>query len=110
MSHIIAVCTPFNPPQKNYLSLEDLIKTRIPYFAYQLQFVSGELEKALKSKEEIKQFLLSMYGGRTPDKKPGFDVMKGALLDRLPTLQQSRIISEEVIITKKATLSSIRGR
>ena len=96
VTHRISICTPFNPPQKDFLPLEDLVKNRIPYFAYQLQFVSGELEKVIKSKDEIRQFLLSLYGGRTPEGKPGFDVFKGAILDRLPGLRRSWVISEDV--------------
>ena len=96
VTHLISICTPFNPPQKDFLPVEDLVKYRIPYFAYQLQFVSGELEKVIKSKDEIRQFLLSLYGGRTEDGKPGFDVFKGAILDRLPGLKRSWVISEDV--------------
>ncbi|KAL1961150.1 hypothetical protein VTO42DRAFT_3095 [Malbranchea cinnamomea] len=95
VTHLIAICTPYNPPQREYLPLDALVKTRIPYFGYQLHFVSGELEKVIKSKEEIRQFLLSLYGGRTPEGKHGFDVFKGVLLDRLPALRRSRIISED---------------
>ncbi|KAL2385074.1 hypothetical protein RJZ90_001537 [Blastomyces dermatitidis] len=83
------------PPTKEYIPLETLIKTRLPYFGYQLQFVSGDLEKKIKSKRDIRQFLLSLYGGRTPTGEFGFDVFNGVLLDKFQHLQRSKVISEE---------------
>ena len=100
ISHLITVCTPYNPPQREYLALDELVKTRIPFFGYQLQFASGELEKVIKSKRDIRQFLVAMYGGRTADGKVGMDVMTGVLLDRLDGLRPSKLLSEEVGISR----------
>lgn len=98
VSHVFSVCTPYFPPQREYLPLEDLVK-RIPYFGYQLYFVSGKVEKAIRSKDEIRQFLRSLYGGRTPEGEVGFDAMTGPLLDKLPRLGPSPWITEEVRIS-----------
>lgn len=87
---------PYAPPKKGYAPLEDIVRTTAPNFTYQVQFASGELEKVIKSKSEIKQFLLALYGGRTPEGEFGFDVTKGALLDKVPRLKQSRLLSEAV--------------
>ncbi|KAI1839040.1 hypothetical protein DTO027I6_7824 [Penicillium roqueforti] len=38
-----------------------------PHFAYQLQFKSEKVEKAIRSKAEIRQFLIALYGGRTQE-------------------------------------------
>jgi len=67
-----------------------------PHFAYQMQFARGNLEKVIRSKGEIHQFLSALYGGRTDGREFGFDVEKGVLLDRLPYLKPSRLLSEEV--------------
>ncbi|OJD23955.1 hypothetical protein ACJ73_04695 [Blastomyces percursus] len=95
VTHLFSVCTPYSPPSKEYIPLETLVKTRLPYFGYQLQFVSMELEKKIKSKRDIRQFLLSLYGGRTPKGEFGFDVFNGVLLDKFQHLQRSKVISEE---------------
>lgn len=96
VSHVITVCVPYFPPSKVYIPLEELVKTHIPSFAYQLQLKSGELEKAISTKDEIRQFLIGLYGGRTDDGKPGFDVSKGVLLENLKGLKPSKLLSKEV--------------
>lgn len=88
--------------------------TRIPFFGYQLQFVSGELEKALTTKKNIRQFLLAMYGARTSKGEVAFDVTKGALLDKLPDVQPSqKLMSEEVFrticLTREILLTALRN-
>nr|KMM72063.1 hypothetical protein CPAG_08362 [Coccidioides posadasii RMSCC 3488] len=95
VTHIFSVCTPYGPPHREFVSLDKLVATRIPFFGYQLQFVSGELEKVIKDKRDIRQFLIALFGGRTPKGEFGFDVTKGALLDKLHELQPSRVMSEE---------------
>lgn len=100
VTHLFSICTPYAPPSKEYVPLETLVETRVPYFGYQLQFVSGELEKTIKSKRDIRQFLLSLYGGRTPSGEFGFNVFKGVLLDKFQHLQRSKVISEEVCASR----------
>ncbi|EEH35520.1 epoxide hydrolase [Paracoccidioides lutzii Pb01] len=95
VTHLFSICTPYNPPSSNFIPLETIVKTKVPYFGYQLQFVSGDLEKVIRSKSDIRQFLLSMYGGRTSTGEFGFDVFKGVLLDKFQHLQNSKVISEE---------------
>ncbi|PGH15456.1 hypothetical protein AJ79_02433 [Helicocarpus griseus UAMH5409] len=94
VTHLFSICTPYSPPSKHYLSTEDIV-TKVPYFGYQLQFISGELEKIIKSKQDIRQFLLSLYGGRTSSGEVGFDVFSGVLLDKFQQLQRSKVLSEE---------------
>jgi hypothetical protein len=78
------------------ISIEDLVRNVTPHFAYQLQFKSGEVEKVIRSKDEIRQFLLALYGGRTEAGEFGFDAHKGVLLDKIGHLKPSRLLSEEV--------------
>lgn len=54
------------------------------------------MEKAIRSKDEIRQFLLALYGGRTEAGEFGFDAHKGVLLDKIGQLKPSRLLSEEV--------------
>ena len=90
------MCVPYSSPKKEYLSLEEIAQTVMPNFGYQIQFASGEIEKVVQSKEEIKQFLTALLGGRTPEKQNGFEAEKGVILDRLMRLRHSRLLSEEV--------------
>jgi hypothetical protein len=78
------------------VSLEDLVENAAPNLAYQLQFASGELEKAIRSKSEIKQFLSALYGGRTEKGEVGIDTDKGLFLDKVSKLKSSRLLTEEV--------------
>ena len=48
------------------------------------------------SREQIKQFLNAMYGGRGKNGEAGFDPGKGLLFDNLPKLGPNRLLSEEV--------------
>ena len=106
VSHVFTLCVPYSSPQKRHLALEDFVATIAPHFAYQLQFRDGELEHAIKSEEDIKQFLLAMYGGKTKDRKFGFDTSKGILLENMPQLQRSRLFSEKVDIPVPSILES----
>lgn len=81
------------------MPLEEMAHTVMPNFGYQIQFASGELEKVVQSKEEIKQFLTALLGGRTPEKQVGFEAEKGVLLDHLMRLRHSRLLSEEVSLS-----------
>ncbi|KAJ5468978.1 hypothetical protein N7475_006730 [Penicillium sp. IBT 31633x] len=95
VSHLFTVCVPYARPMAENISLEDLVRTVAPHFAYQLHFASGELEKVIRSKAEIRQFLLALYGGRTEAGESGFDANKGVLVDKLGGLKLSRLLSEE---------------
>ncbi|EGE04282.1 epoxide hydrolase [Trichophyton equinum CBS 127.97] len=94
VTHVFSVCTPYWPPSKQYLSLEQTI-AKIPFFGYQAQLANGGLEDILRSKEEIRQFLNAMYGGRTTDGKPAISMEKGVLLEKLPDVQPTHLVSEK---------------
>ncbi|OQE27268.1 hypothetical protein PENSTE_c004G05071 [Penicillium steckii] len=95
ISHLFTVCVPFARPMEKDISLEDMVRTVAPHFAYQLQFASGDLEKVFKSKAEIKQFLSALYGGKTTKGEFGFEAEKGVLLDKAMDLKPSRLLSED---------------
>jgi pimeloyl-ACP methyl ester carboxylesterase len=92
---VMSVCTPFDMPKKEFAPLEDIVKTRLPNFTYQLQLASGEVEKHIKTKEQIRQFLNAMYGGRGPNGELGFNVNPGIIYENLPKLQPTRLMSPE---------------
>lgn len=96
VSHLFTVCVPYARPMKEDISLESLVQNAAPHFAYQLQFKSGEVEKFIRSKSEIRQFLLALYGGRTEAGEVGFDAHKGVLADKIGGLKPSRLLTEEV--------------
>ncbi|EFR04746.1 epoxide hydrolase 2 [Nannizzia gypsea CBS 118893] len=93
VTHVFSVCTPYWPPTKEYQSLEQTI-AKIPFFGYQAQFANGGLENIIQSKEKIRQFLNAMYGGRTTSGEPAVSMEKGVLLDKLPDIQQSPLLSD----------------
>lgn len=78
---IFAICTPYLAPSKSFTPLETLVQTKLPNFGYQIQLASGEVEKKIQSKEEIKQFLNALYGGQGPNGEVGFDIHKGLLFE-----------------------------
>jgi hypothetical protein len=96
ISHIITVCVPYGPPRATFTSLDDVVANLFPHWGYQLQFRSGEVEKVVHKKEDIKQFLLALYGGKTSAGEWGFDPRKGIALDKLGQFQPSRILNGEV--------------
>ncbi|KOS43077.1 hypothetical protein ACN38_g6059 [Penicillium nordicum] len=95
VSHLFTVCVPYARPMAKNISIEDLVRNVTPHLAYQLQLKSGEVEKVIQSKDEIRQFLLALYGGRTEAGEIGFDANKGVLLDKIGHLKPSRLLSEE---------------
>lgn len=93
---VFSVCTPFHAPSKQFFPLDKIIASgHLPNFTYQLQFMGKELENEIQGEEKVRQLLNAMYGGRTPNKEPGFDAKKGILLDRLPEIGPNPLLSKE---------------
>ncbi|GAB1201219.1 hypothetical protein APSETT444_010607 [Aspergillus pseudonomiae] len=95
VTHIITVCVPYAAPTRRYFRLKDMVEKIAPHFYYQLQFISGELDKYVQTKEDIKRFLSAMYGGRTPENEMAFDAELGILPDKLARVLPSELLSEE---------------
>ncbi|MCJ1400949.1 hypothetical protein MMC11_004160 [Xylographa trunciseda] len=81
-------------PSKRYVSLEDAVKTVLPQFGYQIHLGSGEVEKAIVSKAQIRQFLNGLYGGQGPNGEIAFSAEKGVIFDSLSKLGPSPLLSE----------------
>lgn len=94
VAHLFTVCVPFFPPREKFTPLEESTRTTYPNFTYQLQFRSGEVEKSIRSKDDIRNFLSALYGGRTEDGEFAFDATRGVPLGK--TVKPSRLLSEEV--------------
>ena len=96
ISLLFSVCTPFGAPKKQYVPLEEQVKTSLPNFRYQLQFISGEVEEYISSKHRIRQLLNAMYGGRGARGEHGFTVSGGLIFKNLPLIRPTRLLSETV--------------
>lgn len=93
---LFAICTPYQPPAKEFIPLETIVEKYFPNWGYQLQLKSGEVEKVINSKEKIRQFLNTMYGGRTPDGKPGFTTNGGLIFENLDKIGPTPLLGPQV--------------
>jgi hypothetical protein len=96
VTHIITVCVPYAAPTRRYFPLEDMVERIAPHFYYQLQFINGELDEYVQTKEDIKRFLSAMYGGRTTENEVAFDAELGILPEKMARVLPSELLSEEV--------------
>ncbi|RAL14826.1 alpha/beta fold hydrolase [Aspergillus homomorphus CBS 101889] len=97
VTHVFTICVPYAAPTRHFLPLEELTRKIVPHFGYQLQFRSGALERAVQSRDEIKRFLLALYGGRTDEEdgqRVAFDAEVGVLWDRVRRVGGSGLLSE----------------
>ncbi|KAM0330487.1 hypothetical protein ACHAQA_003431 [Verticillium albo-atrum] len=91
---IFSVATPYFPPVTTYVDLADQIEAGItPSFGYQLQFRDPAIDAQLRGAARIRQTLLALYGGRTPEGEFGFDARTGLILANLPALGPSPLVS-----------------
>jgi pimeloyl-ACP methyl ester carboxylesterase len=93
---IFVICTPYSAPRPTYMPLAQQVATLLPNFGYQLHFASGELETECATPHTIRQFLMNLYGARTPDGTFAFSAEKGIDIPRQRQLTTpSRILSED---------------
>jgi soluble epoxide hydrolase / lipid-phosphate phosphatase len=97
VSHVFSVCTPYDRPNKTFISTEDLVNGPVPQFGYQLQLASGEVEKRIQSRDNIRQFIQGLFGGRGPNKELIFSPFKGILFENLGKIGEARFLTEKVI-------------
>ena len=99
ISYLFSICTPYSAPSKHYVSLEDAVNTMLPQFNYQIHLSSGEVEKVVMSKEDIRRFLGALYGGRGLNGEVAFSPEKGVIFDNLPKIGSSPFLTEKVSYT-----------
>lgn len=93
---VFSVCTPFHAPSKSYVALEDIIASgHLTHFGYQLQLKGPEVEEGIQGPEKVRQFLNSMYGGKTPSGELAFSTETGVLFDKLPETKKTLLLSEQ---------------
>jgi pimeloyl-ACP methyl ester carboxylesterase len=95
VTHIFSICTPFFPPSPTYEPLPIVVAERLHNFGYQVHFATGEVEEAVQSPEDIRQFLANMFGARTAERVKAFSAEKGLLLDIQPRVTKSILLSDE---------------
>jgi soluble epoxide hydrolase / lipid-phosphate phosphatase len=103
VSHVFSVCSPYDTPKTRYMSTEALVKGPAPQFGYQLHLESGEVEKRITSKQDIRQFLSGMYGGRGPNRELLFSPEKGILFENLAKIGPSPLITDKVCLRQDDT-------
>lgn len=92
---VFSICTPYFPPNVKYEPLGVLVQKRLRNFGYQEHFASGEIEEAVQSKAEIRQFLNNMYGARTPEGKTAWVAEVGVDLARQPHVGKTSLLSDD---------------
>lgn len=97
---LFSICTPYQMPSAQFVPLKQQVARILPNFAYQLHFVSGELEAAIQSRREIRQFLNCLYGARTVTDGEGkgeaaFDVNGRVKFDLLPRIGKTKLLNDE---------------
>ena len=97
MTHVFAVCTPYTAPSRNLIPLETIVESKLPNFQYQLQLASGVVEEYIQYREQIKQFLNGLYGGKGPNGEDGFETTKGVLFENLDKLGKTPLLSDEML-------------
>ncbi|KAF2144079.1 uncharacterized protein K452DRAFT_267217 [Aplosporella prunicola CBS 121167] len=95
VSHVFAISTPYMPPAKTYISLEDLVKGPVPQFAYQLNLASKEPEEGIKTREQLTGFLRVISGGKGPNGEMAFTAEKGVILENLEKIQKGPWMSDK---------------
>lgn len=73
-----------------------MVKKRYSAFKYQQHFESGEIEEAIQSRNEIRQFLTGMYGGRGPNREIGMRTDDRVYLEHLHKLAPSILLTKKV--------------
>ena len=97
VAHIFAVCTPYSTPNKTKVDLAEVVRTKLPNFGYQLHLASGEVEKHIQTKAQIREFLNALYGGKGPNGETGFNTSNGPEYENLPKLGPTRLLTSEML-------------
>jgi hypothetical protein len=96
VTHLFTCAVPYLPASAQYVPLEVVVKF-LPSLSYQIQFGSEEgiVESHTQDKTGIRNFLNTVYGGRTSDGKAAMAPEKGVDLELMPKLERSVLVSEE---------------
>jgi soluble epoxide hydrolase/lipid-phosphate phosphatase len=90
----ISICTPYAAPLRTYVSLEDMTRTALPNFRYQLQLAGPDVQARIQGTEKIRQFLNAMYGGSGKTAGlVGFTAEEGVVFENLAHLRRTRLLT-----------------
>lgn len=90
--------------RSRYVSAEQLARTTVPQFGYQLQFGSedGQIERVVKDEASVRKFLKGMYGGRVKSGKRFMTPEKGvdlSIFEEEDDVGPSPLFDEEVCLS-----------
>ncbi|KAI1775711.1 alpha/beta-hydrolase [Hypoxylon cercidicola] len=92
---IFSVTLQYTPPAAEYVDLADQIAAgEYTTFKYMLQWRDQSFDRKFQGAAEIRQFLMALYEGRTPEGEPGFSP-QGLALGILPRLQPGPLLEGE---------------
>lgn len=91
ISAVFSICTPFSPPQKQYIYAPDVL----PNFRYQKQLGGNEVKENIVGEEKIRDFLNGIYGGRTKSGNRAMSTEVGVIFEELPGVGPSPFHSKE---------------
>lgn len=97
VTHVFSVCTPFMKNQSRYVSTEDLVNGPVPQFGYQLQLAGPDVEAAVKTPQQIEQFINGMYGARSDSGKAIFSEKTGLDLALIGRMGKTRLLNDEEV-------------
>ncbi|KAF4458614.1 epoxide hydrolase [Fusarium albosuccineum] len=112
---VFSISSPFLPPSKVFRTLDDVTKAgELRCLRYQLKLKGPEVEEEIQYEGKTRQFLNATYGGLGPNNEVGFTAGDGVLLDRLPVLNRSHLVSNKeldhyVAEYSRCAHSSLRG-
>jgi len=95
VTHVFSICTPFQRPTKEYVPMRVVLQNA-PQLGYQVHLAGPEVEAAVRTKDDIKNFLNGMYGGRTPSGEVLFKSDSGIILKNLPNIGKTPLLSDKV--------------
>jgi soluble epoxide hydrolase/lipid-phosphate phosphatase len=91
VSHIASVCTPYFPPSKTYMPIEDVVKVW-PTFTYQIAFADPQTERDIAGPAELSRFFRAIHRGMG-DGGPDFRVTKD-FLETLGDWPRGKLLTE----------------
>ena len=111
VTRMFVICTPYNAPATAFIPIENIVKTKLPNFTYQIQLASGVVEENVQTKASIKKFLNGLYGGQGPNGEMGFTPKTGVLFDNLDKLKETKLLSAEMLdyYTEEYARNGIHG-
>ncbi|KKF93048.1 Lipid-phosphate phosphatase [Ceratocystis platani] len=91
---IFTVCTPYVAPAETFFDIDAIVKSGVaPSFGYQIQFCSGEVEKAAHDRDGIRSFLAILFGAQKPGGGLLFSPATGVDLENLRLATESPLVA-----------------